>query len=81
VDLIQDDPFALQSSEERFGILQQTADSGEFAVEILDPVKRMAQGGLARPPDAGEPDEGPVPPAVLDDIDPVLSLDKVSHRT
>jgi hypothetical protein len=57
VYLVEDDPLAPMLAKEGLGILQQTAYSGQLAVEVLALGQRQAQDALADAADTHEPDD------------------------
>jgi hypothetical protein len=51
VNLVEYHAFSSQAIEKRLGIVHETAYPGQFAVKILNVIKRLTKHGFPGPPD------------------------------
>ena len=58
MDLVQDNPFAVQAREELLGVVHLTPHAGQLAIEVFDRIQRLGEASLTDATHSCQPDNG-----------------------
>ena len=74
MDFIEHDALATQTVEKALRVEHHAANPGEFTVEIFNFGEILTKAGFSDPPNAGEPDDGPLLPRAFEQFQPESSV-------